>query len=46
MKQDALKDADILFLTGLTQSPTANPDTTLSELCLSAGINFTFFFVR
>lgn len=38
MKQDALKDADILFLTGLTQSPTANPDTTLSELCLSAAI--------
>ncbi|CAG2057815.1 unnamed protein product [Timema podura] len=35
MDQPALKNADVLILTGLTQTPTANPDSMLGELCMT-----------
>jgi len=35
MDQQALKNADVLIMTGLTQTPTANPDTMLGELCVA-----------
>lgn len=35
MDQQALKNSNVLILTGLTQTPTANPDTMLGELCMS-----------
>lgn len=37
MDQQALKNSNVLILTGLTQTPTANPDTMLGELCMSVG---------
>ncbi|XP_014216076.1 integrator complex subunit 9 [Copidosoma floridanum] len=36
MEQTALKNANLLILTGLAQMPTANPDTMLGELCMTA----------
>lgn len=33
MDQEALMNANIMILTGLTQTPTANPDAMLGELC-------------
>lgn len=35
MDQAALKNANVLILTGLTQTPTANPDSMLGELCMT-----------
>ncbi|PNF25606.1 Integrator complex subunit 9 [Cryptotermes secundus] len=35
MDQTALKNANVLILTGLTQTPTANPDSMLGELCMT-----------
>ncbi|KAK7867634.1 hypothetical protein R5R35_014827 [Gryllus longicercus] len=35
MDQGALKNANVLILTGLTQTPTANPDSMLGELCMT-----------
>ena len=40
MDQSSLKNADVLILSGLTQTPTANPDTMLGELCMAASENF------
>lgn len=37
MEQATLKHANMLILTGLTQTPTANPDTMLGELCMTVG---------
>lgn len=37
MEQTALKNANMLILTGLAQMPTANPDTMLGELCMIVG---------
>lgn len=37
MDQVTLKHANLLILTGLTQTPTANPDTMLGELCMTVG---------
>lgn len=37
INQGALKHADVLILTGLTQEPTVNPDTKLGELCMNVG---------
>jgi integrator complex subunit 9 len=37
MDQQALKNADVLILSGLTQTPTANPDSMLGDLCVTAG---------
>lgn len=37
MEQTTLKHANVLILTGLTQTPTANPDTMLGELCMTVG---------
>ena len=37
MDQSTLKHANVLILTGLTQTPTANPDTILGELCMTVG---------
>lgn len=50
INQFALKYADLLILSGLTQTPTANPDSMLGELCLTVGrysYNFEtkFFFM-
>jgi len=39
MDQVTLKHANLLILTGLTQTPTANPDTMLGELCMTVGNN-------
>lgn len=36
--QTSLKNADVLILTGLTQTPVANPDTMLGELCMTAAM--------
>ncbi|UYV67250.1 INTS9 [Cordylochernes scorpioides] len=38
MEHSLLKGADVLILTSLTQTPTANPDTMLGELCNKAAI--------
>uniref|UniRef100_A0A1B6CJW2 Beta-Casp domain-containing protein n=1 Tax=Clastoptera arizonana TaxID=38151 RepID=A0A1B6CJW2_9HEMI len=38
MDQAALKNSHVLVLTGLTQTPTANPDTMLGELCLAVAM--------
>ncbi|XP_034943650.1 integrator complex subunit 9 [Chelonus insularis] len=38
MEQTTLKHVDVLILTGLTQTPTANPDTMLGELCMTAAL--------
>ena len=37
INQSALKHADVLIMTGLTQAPTVNPDTKLGELCMNVG---------
>lgn len=37
MEQSILKNSNVLILTGLTQTPTANPDTMLGELCMAVG---------
>lgn len=37
INQIALRHADALILTGLTQEPTVNPDTKLGELCMNVG---------
>lgn len=36
--QTSLKNADVLILTGLTQTPAANPDAMLGDLCMTAGM--------
>lgn len=38
MDQIALKNADILIMTGLTQTPVANPDSMLGMLCMVVGM--------
>lgn len=40
MDQTVLRNSNVLILTGLTQTPTANPDTMLGELCMAVGKNF------
>ncbi|KAL1123383.1 hypothetical protein AAG570_002465 [Ranatra chinensis] len=35
MDQNVLKNCNVLILTGLTQTPTVNPDTMLGELCMA-----------
>jgi len=37
MDQIALRNADLLILTALTQTPTANPDSMLGEFCMAVG---------
>lgn len=39
MDQAALRNADLLILTALTQTPTANPDSMLGEFCMAVGIH-------
>ena len=41
MDQVALRNADLLILTALTQTPTANPDSMLGEFCMAVG-KFSF----
>ncbi|XP_061402861.1 integrator complex subunit 9 [Musca vetustissima] len=38
INQSALKHADVLIMTGLTQAPTVNPDTKLGELCMNVAL--------
>lgn len=38
MDQVALRNADLLILTALTQTPVANPDSMLGEFCMAVGI--------
>ncbi|KAL5292304.1 INTS9.2 family protein [Megaselia abdita] len=38
INQSALKHADVLIMTGLTQAPTVNPDTKLGELCINVAM--------
>ncbi|XP_055845527.1 integrator complex subunit 9 [Episyrphus balteatus] len=38
INQAALKHADVLIMTGLTQAPTVNPDTKLGELCMNVAV--------
>ena len=38
MDQVALRNADLLILTALTQTPAANPDSMLGEFCMAVGI--------
>ena len=33
-----LKNADVLLLASLTQTPTTNPDAMIGEFCVNAGI--------
>lgn len=40
MDQVALKNADILIMTGLTQTPIANPDSMLGMLCMVVGMYY------
>lgn len=35
MDQQALKNSNVLIMTGLTQTPTANPDAMLGDLCMT-----------
>ncbi len=37
MDQVALRNADLLILTALTQTPAANPDSMLGEFCMAVG---------
>lgn len=37
INQTALKHADIVIMTGLTQAPHLNPDSMLGELCMNVG---------
>lgn len=38
MDQTVLRNSNVLILTGLTQTPTANPDTMLGELCMAVAM--------
>lgn len=38
INQPALKNADIVIMTGLTQAPHLNPDSMLGELCMNVGL--------
>lgn len=38
INQSALKYADIVIMTGLTQAPNYNPDSMLGELCMNVGM--------
>lgn len=38
MDQASLKNSDVLILTGLTQIPTANPDSMVGEFCSNLGM--------
>lgn len=38
MDQSPLKNSDILILSCLTQTPTANPDTMIGEFCVNAAV--------
>ena len=44
MDQNVLKSCNVLILTGLTQTPTANPDTMLGELCMAVGKPLIIYF--
>ena len=37
LDQESLKDADVVFLTGVTEAPTFSPDATIREFCSSMG---------
>lgn len=37
MDQAALRNVDVLIMTGLTQTPTLNPDSMLGMLCMVVG---------
>lgn len=43
MDQGALKNADILIMTGLTQTPLSNPDAMLGLLCMTVGKSSILF---
>lgn len=38
INQSALKHADVVIMTGLTQAPHVNPDTMLGELCMNVAV--------
>lgn len=38
INQSALKHADVVIMTGLTQAPHVNPDSMLGELCMNVGV--------
>lgn len=38
LEQPPLKNCDVLFLSSLTQTPLANPDSMLGELCVTAAV--------
>ncbi|XP_014246665.1 integrator complex subunit 9 [Cimex lectularius] len=38
MDQSVLKNSNVLILTGLTQTPTSNPDSMLGELCVAVAM--------
>ena len=38
MEQAPLRNCDILVMTSLTQTPTANPDAMIGEFCVNTGI--------
>jgi len=38
MEQFPLKNADVLILASLTQTPTTNPDVMIGEFCVSVGM--------
>jgi len=42
MEQLPLKNADVLILAALTQTPTTNPDAMIGEFCVSAGMCMNF----
>lgn len=46
MDQVALRNADLLILTALTQTPTANPDSMLGEFCMAVGKPRSLLFIE
>ena len=37
LDQKPLRDCDLLLMSGLTQTPTANPDAMIGEFCVNTG---------
>jgi integrator complex subunit 9 len=45
INQNALKNSDVIIMSGLTQAPHINPDAILGDLCLNVGKKMNYSFI-
>ena len=46
IEKSCIKSCDVMIMSGLTEAPTANPDTMLGEMCGRMGMPATLLFMN